>query len=76
MMMSNDAQDPGTAATEGETSRSEEPSVEELQEPSTEKEPSEEPKAPKAGEPQADHEAVGIGIVGRPQTDEEAGAES
>jgi hypothetical protein len=75
-MMSNDAQDPGEAPTEGGTSRSEEPSVEELQEPSTEKEPNEEPKAPKAGEPDADHEAVGIGVIGRPQTDDEAGAES
>jgi hypothetical protein len=54
---------------------SEEPSTEDLQEPSTEKAPGEEPKAPGRSEPEPSHEAVGIGIIGRPQTemDEENG---
>jgi hypothetical protein len=43
------------------------PATEDLQEPSTEKEPSEEPKAPARKEPEPSHEAVGIGIIGRPQ---------
>ena len=47
------------------------PSNDELQEPSTEKEPSEEPKAPSRDEPEPSHEAVGIGVVGRPQVEPE-----
>lgn len=43
--------------------RPEEPTREELQEPSTEKEPGEEPKAAHPDQPDPDHEAVGIGIV-------------
>jgi hypothetical protein len=39
------------------------PSNDELEEPSTEKDPGEEPKAPKREEPEPDHEAVGIGVV-------------
>jgi hypothetical protein len=45
------------------------PDVEDLEEPSTEKEPGEEPKAAKPGEPEADHRAVGIGVVGGPLND-------
>ncbi|WP_243226171.1 hypothetical protein [Microbacterium sp. CIAB417] len=48
------------------------PSDDELQEPSTEKEPSEEPSAPERSEPEPSHEAVGIGVVGRPQVEPEA----
>lgn len=43
------------------------PRTDELEEPSTEKSPGEEPKAPETDSSAADHEAVGIGIVGRPQ---------
>lgn len=45
------------------------PTDEELEEPSTEKEPDEVPTAP-ADEPEPSHEAVGIGIIGRPQTEQ------
>lgn len=48
-----------------------EPTTEELQEPSTEKDPGEEPKAPEKKESEPSHEAVGIGVIGRPQTDVE-----
>lgn len=44
-----------------------EPTTEELEEPSTEKEPGDEPKAPDA-DPEPSHRAVGIGVVGGPQT--------
>jgi hypothetical protein len=40
------------------------PDTDELEEPSTEKNPGEEPKAPAPHDPAPDHEAVGIGIVG------------
>jgi hypothetical protein len=59
----------GTATTPPEADSPEQadgdevPDTEELQEPSTEKDPGEEPKAPERDEPDADHEAVGIGIV-------------
>ncbi|MFE6997171.1 hypothetical protein ACFVAE_14490 [Microbacterium sp. NPDC057659] len=43
-----------------------------LKEPSTEKEPGEEPKAPKKNDPEPSHEAVGIGVIGRPQTEPDA----
>lgn len=46
-----------------------EPAVEDLEEPSTEKEPGEEPKAEHPGQPEPDHNAVGIGVVGGPQSD-------
>ncbi|MFG6443805.1 hypothetical protein ACFXP7_00885 [Microbacterium sp. P06] len=47
------------------------PDTEELEEPSTEKAPGDEPKG---GDDQAEpsHEAVGIGVIGGPQVDEEA----
>lgn len=68
--------DPTQAAPDEQKSDAEtdaaEPSTEDLQEPSTEKDPGEEPKAPAKSEPEADHEAVGIGILGRPQTDDGA----
>ncbi len=51
--------------------------AEDVEEPSTEKEPGEEPKAPEKHDPDPDHQAVGIGVVGRPQTDlEDTGREA
>lgn len=51
------------------------PDAEEMEEPSTEKDPGEEPKAPSREEPEPSHEAVGIGIIGRPQVEPDAGAD-
>ncbi|MGF6821145.1 hypothetical protein M2317_000031 [Microbacterium sp. ZKA21] len=48
------------------------PSDDDLIEPSTEKEPSDEPQAPRRTEPEPSHEAVGIGVVGRPQVENDA----
>lgn len=48
------------------------PEAEELEEPSTEKAPGNEPKSENNEQPEASHEAVGIGVVGRPQVDDEA----
>jgi hypothetical protein len=39
------------------------PDTEELEEPSTEKDPGEEPKAETPDDPDADHQAVGIGVI-------------
>ena len=47
------------------------PDDEELQEPSTEKAPGEEPKAPARNDPEPDHEAVGIGVIDGPETDQD-----
>lgn len=47
------------------------PPTEDLQEPSTEKEPEEAPTAPGRKEREPSHEAVGIGIIGRPQVEPE-----
>lgn len=47
---------------------SEVPADEELEEPSIEKEPSEEPEAPKRNDPEPDHEAIGIGVINDPQS--------
>ena len=47
------------------------PDTEDLQEPSTEKEPEEAPKARDGDESEPSHEAVGIGIIGRPQVEPE-----
>jgi hypothetical protein len=47
---------------------SEVPADEELEEPSTEKEPSDEPEAPERSEPEADHDAIGIGVINNPQS--------
>lgn len=43
------------------------PSTAELEEPSTEKSPDEEPKAPSREEPEPSHEAVGIGVIDDPE---------
>lgn len=40
------------------------PSTEELEEPSTEKQPDEEPTSDAGGEPEPSHQAVGIGVIG------------
>ena len=48
-----------------------EPTDDVLEEPSTEKSPAEEPKATDRGEPEPSHEAVGIGVVGRPLVEPE-----
>ncbi|MGV9195454.1 hypothetical protein ACQ143_14020 [Microbacterium sp. MC2] len=42
------------------------PSTDDLEEPSTEKEPAEAPQAPEEGEAEPSHEAVGIGVVEQP----------
>jgi hypothetical protein len=42
----------------------------ELEQPSTEEDPGEEPQAPAPHDPEPDHEAVGIGIPGQPQVGE------
>ncbi|TQJ31846.1 hypothetical protein [Microbacterium sp. SLBN-146] len=39
------------------------PDTEELEEPSTEKDPGEEPKSETPDDPDADHHAVGIGVI-------------
>lgn len=49
-----------------------EPSTEDLQEPSTEKDVDEEPRAARPHDPEPDHQAVGIGVIGGPQTDTDA----
>jgi hypothetical protein len=47
------------------------PSTDELEEPSTEKDPDAEPKAAQPAEPEPSHEAVGIGVIGGPLVDPE-----
>jgi hypothetical protein len=47
------------------------PANADLEEPSTEKAPEEEPKAARPHEPEPSHEAVGIGVIGRPLVDPE-----
>ncbi|WP_309064370.1 hypothetical protein [Microbacterium sp.] len=47
--------------------RPQQPTTSELQEPSTEKDPGDEPKAPPRDEPEPDHRAVGIGVVDTPE---------
>lgn len=47
------------------------PDKADLEEPSTEKEPGQEPKSDDAGEPEPSHEAVGIGVIGAPLVDPE-----
>jgi len=47
-----------------------------LEEPSTEKAPEEEPKAATPDEPEPSHEAVGIGVIGGPLVDPEQGSEA
>ncbi|WP_157560166.1 hypothetical protein [Microbacterium sp. H83] len=65
-----EAEKPSEADSPEDADPSEVPSTEELEEPSTEKEPSEEPKAPARNDPEPDHEAVGIGVIDGPETDE------
>ncbi len=62
---------PTEAGSPEDADLSELPSTEDLEEPSTEKDPGEEPKAPKRTDPEPDHEAVGIGVIDAedPQTD-------
>ena len=59
--------------TTHEPADEEQPSTDDLEEPSTEKEPDEEPKAPTRNDPEPDHQAVGIGVIGGPQTDTDDG---
>lgn len=66
----NTTEKPEQAESPEDADPSEVPSNEELEEPSTEKEPSEEPKAPSRNDPEPDHEAVGIGVIDGPETDE------
>lgn len=47
------------------------PTTDELEQPSTEKAPDEEPKAGAPAEPEPSHEAVGIGVIGRPLVEPE-----
>ena len=61
---------PGIATVLVGADPSEIPADDELEEPSTEKDPSEEPKAPTRNDPEPDHEAVGIGVIDGPETDE------
>jgi hypothetical protein len=51
--------------------KADEPDDEVLEEPSTEKSQDEEPKAPDSDQPEPSHEAVGIGVVGRPLVEPE-----
>lgn len=51
---------PADADTTGDA---ELPSTDELEEPSTEKSPDEEPKAPARNEGEPSHQAVGIGVI-------------
>lgn len=46
--------------------KDDEPTTEELQEPSTEKDPGEEPEADTPHDPEPSHEAIGIGVVDGP----------
>jgi hypothetical protein len=61
---------PAEAESPEDADPSEIPADDELEEPSTEKEPAEEPKAPARNDPEPDHEAVGIGVIDGPETDE------
>lgn len=46
----------------------EEPATDELEEPSTEKDPGQEPEAPSDEPEGATHQAAGIGVIGGPLT--------
>jgi len=52
------------------------PANEELQEPSVEKEPGQEPKGGDAAPAEPSHEAVGIGVIGAPLVDPEQAREA
>lgn len=64
------ADTPERAESPEDADPAEVPGAEDLEEPSTEKDPGEEPKAPERNDPEPDHQAVGIGVVGGPQTDQ------
>jgi hypothetical protein len=63
------AQTPEQAESPEDADADEIPSTEQLEEPSTEKDPAEEPKAPRRDDPEPDHHAVGIGVIDAPDTD-------
>jgi len=58
-----DQSETAPAAEPNESSTADEPSTEQLQEPSTEKDPGEQPKADEPQEPEPSHRAVGIGVI-------------
>ena len=60
----------GSAEAQGPRDQAEEPTTEELEQPSTEKAPGDEP-----AEPEPSHEAVGIGVIGRPLVEPESSAD-
>ncbi|MCK6066884.1 MULTISPECIES: hypothetical protein [Microbacterium] len=64
-----------SADADGQRNEDDMPAAEELAEPSTEKDPGEEPKADKPLDAEPDHEAVGIGVIDAPQTDTDSGTE-
>ncbi|MER7447321.1 hypothetical protein [Microbacterium sp. NPDC097977] len=64
------ADTPDEAESPEDADPAEVPDDAELEEPSTEKDPGEEPKAPTRNDPEPDHEAVGIGVIDGPETDE------
>jgi len=68
--MTTDAPDTHDEQDAGPTDPAAEPvpSDEELEEPSTEKDPGAEPKAEQPHDPEPDHEAIGIGLVEGPQS--------
>jgi hypothetical protein len=67
--MTSDSQSPR------EHQSNETPSADELEEPSTEKDPGAEPKAAQPADPEPSHEAVGIGVIGGPLVDPEPDAD-
>ena len=50
----------------------EQPANAELEEPSTEKEPDQEPQAAEPADPEPSHQAVGIGVIDGPLVEPEA----
>lgn len=66
---------PGSEQPEATEADGRTPSTEELEEPSTEKPPGDEPKAPGGDGPEPSHQAVGIGVIGRPLVEPEGAGE-
>ena len=64
------ADTPDEAESPEDADPAEVPDDAELEEPSTETDPGAEPKAPTRNDPEPDHEAVGIGVIDGPETDE------
>ena len=58
-----EAKTPAAAESPEDADADELPSTQDLEEPSTEKTPGQEPKSPKRDDPEPDHEAVGIGVI-------------